>query len=139
MPFWHCLQLCLHHGELISLLEEQKAVKNLGASMRLGAYPCRLTKRSHSYKAYGKDSVSERHRHRYEFNNKYKKYYFLKIDYCKNRYCTLDEDKLPKKLMYQLGNPDFSAYFQVRSVQTCQLSFFKNFDRGKTCLEEFSW
>ena len=58
---------------VISLLEEQKAIKNLGATMRLGAYPCRVSKNSFSYKAYKKEIISERHRHRYEFNNKYKK------------------------------------------------------------------
>ncbi len=58
---------------VISLLEEQKGVKDFGATMRLGAYPCKLIKRSYSYKAYGKDSISERHRHRYEFNNQYKR------------------------------------------------------------------
>ncbi|MCK5083621.1 MAG: CTP synthase, partial [Candidatus Omnitrophica bacterium] len=58
---------------VIALLEEQKRVKNLGASMRLGAYPCKLSKRSLSLKAYKKESISERHRHRYEFNNDYKK------------------------------------------------------------------
>ena len=58
---------------VISLLEEQKNVKDMGGSMRLGAYPCKLSKRSHSFKAYKKDNISERHRHRYEFNNKYKK------------------------------------------------------------------
>jgi CTP synthase len=58
---------------VIALLEEQKDVKNLGASMRLGAYPCKVLKRSHSFKSYKKDSISERHRHRYEFNNKYRK------------------------------------------------------------------
>jgi len=58
---------------VISLLEEQKIVKNLGASMRLGAYPCKLSKRSLSFKMYKKENISERHRHRYEFNNKYKK------------------------------------------------------------------
>jgi len=58
---------------VIALLEEQKNVKDMGASMRLGAYPCKLAKRSHSFKAYKKDNISERHRHRYEFNNKYKK------------------------------------------------------------------
>ncbi|VAX37856.1 CTP synthase [hydrothermal vent metagenome] len=58
---------------IISLLEEQKNVKNLGASMRLGAYPCKLLKKSLSFKAYKKENISERHRHRYEFNNKYKK------------------------------------------------------------------
>ncbi len=58
---------------VISLLEEQKRVKNLGATMRLGAYPCKLSKKSLSLKAYKKENISERHRHRYEFNNKYKK------------------------------------------------------------------
>jgi len=57
---------------VISLLEEQKNIKDLGASMRLGAYPCKLLKKSLSFKAYKKDNISERHRHRYEFNNKYK-------------------------------------------------------------------
>ena len=45
----------------------------MGASMRLGAYPCKLSKRSLSFKAYKKENISERHRHRYEFNNKYRK------------------------------------------------------------------
>jgi len=58
---------------VIALLDEQKDVKNLGGSMRLGAYPCKLSKRSLSFKAYKKETISERHRHRYEFNNKYKK------------------------------------------------------------------
>ncbi|MBI5416031.1 MAG: CTP synthase, partial [Candidatus Omnitrophica bacterium] len=58
---------------VISLLEEQKQVKNLGASMRLGAYPCKLLKDSRSFQAYKKENISERHRHRYEFNNEYKK------------------------------------------------------------------
>ena len=58
---------------VISLLEEQKQVKNMGATMRLGSYPCKLSKKSLSYKLYKKDHISERHRHRYEFNNKYKK------------------------------------------------------------------
>ncbi len=58
---------------VICLLEEQKSVKDMGASMRLGAFACKLSKRSLSYKAYKKESISERHRHRYEFNNKYRK------------------------------------------------------------------
>lgn len=58
---------------IISLLEEQVNVKNLGATMRLGAYPCKMIKKSLSYAAYQKESISERHRHRYEFNNHYKK------------------------------------------------------------------
>ncbi len=58
---------------VICLLEEQKSVKNLGASMRLGAYPCKVSKNTLSFQAYKKDVISERHRHRYEFNNQYKK------------------------------------------------------------------
>ncbi|MCH9613861.1 MAG: CTP synthase [Chlamydiia bacterium] len=58
---------------VISLLSEQKGVENLGGTMRLGAYPCKLDKKSKAYKAYGKENISERHRHRYEFNNAYKK------------------------------------------------------------------
>ncbi|MDD2245819.1 MAG: CTP synthase [Proteiniphilum sp.] len=57
---------------IIDLMEEQKHITNMGASMRLGAYDCVLKKGSLAYKAYGKSKVSERHRHRYELNNKYK-------------------------------------------------------------------
>lgn len=56
---------------VISLMEEQKAVHNKGATMRLGAYACTLTKNSRSHAAYGEVEISERHRHRYEFNNDY--------------------------------------------------------------------
>jgi len=58
---------------VISLLEEQKQVKNLGGTMRLGAYTCRLKKGSKASAAYRAGIVKERHRHRYEFNNAYKK------------------------------------------------------------------
>lgn len=57
---------------VISLLEEQKQVKGMGASMRLGAFTCQIDKESQSFQAYKKESVSERHRHRYEFNNQYR-------------------------------------------------------------------
>ncbi len=57
---------------VISLLEEQKKIKAMGATMRLGAYECVLTKGTKSHSAYKKDKIHERHRHRYEFNNKYK-------------------------------------------------------------------
>ena len=59
---------------LIDLMEEQKEVmKNhkYGATMRLGAWDCKINKGTISSKAYKKESISERHRHRYEFNNKY--------------------------------------------------------------------
>lgn len=57
---------------VISLLEEQKGVKVKGASMRLGAYECVLKKGTKAHQAYKKTKVFERHRHRYEFNNKYR-------------------------------------------------------------------
>ncbi|GAB7027650.1 CTP synthase [Geotalea toluenoxydans] len=55
---------------VIHLMEEQKGVIRKGGTMRLGAYPCTLTKGSFAQKAYGTLEISERHRHRYEFNNK---------------------------------------------------------------------
>jgi len=58
---------------VISLLEEQKRVAVKGASMRLGAYPCRLAGGSHARSAYRRRLISERHRHRYEFNMKYRR------------------------------------------------------------------
>ena len=57
---------------VIYIMPEQEKIRKKGATMRLGAYPCRLKKGTLSYKAYRKDKVSERHRHRYEFNNRYK-------------------------------------------------------------------
>ena len=56
---------------VISMMEEQKAVTDKGGTMRLGAYACRLKRDSMAYQIYGKNQVSERHRHRYEFNNDY--------------------------------------------------------------------
>jgi CTP synthase len=57
---------------VISLLAEQRAVKNLGGTMRLGAQPTVLAENSHAAKWYGKREISERHRHRYEFNADYR-------------------------------------------------------------------
>jgi CTP synthase len=57
---------------VISLLEEQIKVKDLGGTMRLGAYPCRIKKGTLAFRIYGRALVRERHRHRYEFNNRYK-------------------------------------------------------------------
>jgi len=57
---------------VISLLEEQKDIKDMGATMRLGAYPCKLEKGTQSFAAYKRENISERHRHRFEFNEKYR-------------------------------------------------------------------
>lgn len=58
---------------VISLLEEQKNIENKGATMRLGAYKCKLEKGTKAADAYKKEQIFERHRHRYEFNNQYQK------------------------------------------------------------------
>jgi CTP synthase len=60
---------------VIVIMEEQKSITNMGGTMRLGAYECVLQKGSKAYEAYGKEHIQERHRHRYEFNNNYKKEY----------------------------------------------------------------
>ena len=61
---------------VIDLMEEQKAVTQLGGTMRLGAYDCQLSEGSRAYAAYGgKTLIRERHRHRYEFNNHYMEEY----------------------------------------------------------------
>ncbi len=57
---------------VIDLMEEQKMVTNMGGTMRLGACACTLERDSKAFEVYGEVEISERHRHRYEFNSKYK-------------------------------------------------------------------
>ena len=59
--------------QVVSLLSEQEGVKEMGGTMRLGGYPCRVAKGSLLERAYGQGEIRERHRHRYEVNNKYLK------------------------------------------------------------------
>ncbi|MCB0410057.1 MAG: CTP synthase [Flavobacteriales bacterium] len=56
---------------VIYLMEEQRGIVNKGGTMRLGAYPCKVANNSKAHEAYKESVISERHRHRYEFNNKY--------------------------------------------------------------------
>ena len=64
---------------VIDIMEEQKSITQMGGTMRLGAYECELIKGSKVYEAYGDETlISERHRHRYEFNNKYQEEYEAK-------------------------------------------------------------
>ncbi len=58
---------------VIGLMEDQKSIEDYGGTMRLGAYDCKVAKPSKVYSAYGSAKVSERHRHRYEFNSQYLK------------------------------------------------------------------
>jgi CTP synthase len=60
---------------VIDMMEEQKTILNMGGTMRLGAYPCNLEHGTLAYNVYGKDTIKERHRHRYEFNNDYREQY----------------------------------------------------------------
>ncbi|MEI4829796.1 CTP synthase [Bacillus sp. FJAT-53711] len=57
---------------IIDLLPEQKDVEDLGGTLRLGLYPCKLTPETNAYNAYSEPVVYERHRHRYEFNNQFR-------------------------------------------------------------------
>jgi CTP synthase len=56
---------------VIDLMEDQKNIIQMGGTMRLGSYDCEIEEGSKSYEAYGKKYISERHRHRWEFNNQY--------------------------------------------------------------------
>ncbi len=58
---------------VIDMMADQKVIKSKGGTMRLGEYPCNITKGTKAYSAYGKLKVAERHRHRFEFNNAYLK------------------------------------------------------------------
>lgn len=57
---------------IISLLPDQENVVDMGGTLRLGSYPCRLVSGTKAHKEYGEDLIEERHRHRYEFNNSYR-------------------------------------------------------------------
>ena len=58
--------------KVIDIMPDQKNISNKGGTMRLGAYPCVLKEGSTALRAYGKNTIAERHRHRYEFNNEYR-------------------------------------------------------------------
>ena len=63
---------------VIALMEEQMGQEQKGGTMRLGAYPCRITPGTKMEHAYMSEEISERHRHRYEFNNSYRSEYTAK-------------------------------------------------------------
>ncbi|SDA40008.1 CTP synthase [Methanobrevibacter millerae] len=58
---------------VIDMMEEQKKIKNMGGTMRLGSYDCKIVEGTKTFEAYGETDIEERHRHRYEFNNDYRK------------------------------------------------------------------
>ncbi len=61
--------------KVIDMMQEQKKITAKGGTMRLGAYPCKIKKGTKAFAVYGKENISERHRHRYEFNNAFLKEY----------------------------------------------------------------
>ncbi|MCC6371174.1 MAG: CTP synthase [Bacteroidia bacterium] len=61
------------NSPVIDLLEAQKNISHMGGTMRLGSYPCRIEEGTLAHQVYGKTTINERHRHRYEFNNEYTK------------------------------------------------------------------
>ena len=60
---------------VIDIMEEQKNITHMGGTMRLGGYDCVVRKDSRTYEAYNTEHITERHRHRYEFNNSFKDEY----------------------------------------------------------------
>lgn len=62
-------QNCLN--PVIDIMQEQKTIVNMGGTMRLGSYTCQIKENTLAYSIYGQTNIAERHRHRYEFNNKY--------------------------------------------------------------------
>ncbi len=60
------------HYPVIDLMEKQKEIKQMGGTMRLGSYDCKLIKDTKAYLSYKEDLIKERHRHRYEFNNEFR-------------------------------------------------------------------
>ncbi len=72
MPTAHSTEFEKNDFNVIDLMEEQKKIKDKGGTMRLGAYPCKLKKDTKAFIAYNSESISERHRHRYELNNQFK-------------------------------------------------------------------
>lgn len=68
----HSSEFKKNRFSVIDLMTEQKSVKNIGGTMRLGAYPCVIEKNTKANEAYKQDYITERHRHRYEVNNKFR-------------------------------------------------------------------
>ena len=60
---------------VIDIMRDQVGIEELGGTMRLGVYPCKIDKNSKLYELYGTDLINERHRHRFEFNNQYRDLY----------------------------------------------------------------
>jgi CTP synthase len=72
MPEANSAEFKKNKFNVIDLMPDQRQVTDKGGTMRLGAYPCVITKKSKAYAAYKSEHISERHRHRYELNNDFR-------------------------------------------------------------------
>ncbi len=114
---------------VISLLTEQQGVKDLGGTMRLGAYPCRLQPKSLAAKVYGEKVIFERHRHRYEFNNQYRD----QFNQLGMRFSGLSPDGLLVELIELKNHPWFLAtqfHPEFKSKPTAAHPLFREFVRA---------
>lgn len=99
---------------VIDIMEEQKNITNMGGTMRLGAYECNLRKDSRVYEIYGKETIHERHRHRYEFNSDFIQEYENHGMQCvgRNPECDLIEIVEIPNLKWYIGtqfHPEYSS------------------------------
>ena len=113
---------------VIDIMEEQKNITNMGGTMRLGAYKCRLDEQSLAFQAYQKTEISERHRHRFEFNDTYKNEFEAKGMHCSgvNPDTNLVEIVEVPKLKWYLGtqfHPEYSS--RVLAPHPLFMSFIK--------------
>lgn len=92
---------------VIDLMPEQKDVENLGGTMRLGIYPCKIKKDTLAARVYGDDLIYERHRHRYEFNNFYRE----QIENAGMKVCGQSPDE---KLVEMVEIPDHPWFLAVQ-------------------------
>ncbi|MDD6483424.1 MAG: CTP synthase [Clostridiales bacterium] len=92
---------------VIDLMPEQKDVENLGGTMRLGLYPCKIKKDTLACKVYGDDLIYERHRHRYEFNNFYR-------EQIENAGMTVSGQSPDEKLVEMVEIPDHPWFLAVQ-------------------------
>ena len=120
---------------VIALMPEQNGVENLGGTLRLGAYPCKLKQDSLAEKLYGTSSISERHRHRYEVNNKYR----LLLERCGMTLSGLSPDERIVEMIELSNHPFFiatQAHPEFKSRPNLPHPLFKGFIEAASQKEE---
>jgi CTP synthase len=114
---------------VISLLAEQQGLKEMGGTMRLGAYPCRIQPQTLAGRAYGEKVIFERHRHRYEFNNIYRE----KLETLGMVFCGLSPDQSLVEMIELKNHPWFVAvqfHPEFKSKPNAAHPLFKAFVRA---------